>query len=51
MRITYIQDVSALHQRFFEECFKRMDELQLHTEGEDPVASPSKLAGQKTMDM
>ncbi|CAI8010592.1 Ubiquitin carboxyl-terminal hydrolase 24, partial [Geodia barretti] len=38
------KDVGSLHQRFFDECFKRLDNLQLPTEGEEPVVvtTPSK---------
>ena len=46
------QDVGALHQRFFDECFKRLDNLQLPTEREEPVVvtTPSKT-GPNVMDM
>ena len=47
-----VQDVGTLHQRFFEECFRRLDDLQLSTEREEPtVVAPGKTGGQKTMDM
>lgn len=48
-----MQDVGALHQRFFDECFKRLDNLQLPVEREEPVvvATTGKTTGVQTLDM
>ena len=44
------QDVGALHQRFFDECFRRLDELQLPVDREETV-TPGKTALSKAMDL
>ena len=45
--------MGTLHQRFFDECFRRLDNLQLSAEREEPVAVPTtgKTPGAKMMDM
>ena len=48
-----IQDVGLLHQRFFDECFTRLNNLGLVAEREEPVpvATTGKTPGTKQMDM